>query len=529
MPSLNTLADIFPVTRKISGPKRWRRALAAHPPGATPAQFPDALETLAARDTLPPFLPDLARVEWAHNQVVAEPKPALPRSGPGIVNPTLELVQCHWRNLTLLVTGAGGAAAVAAGEELVAVWQDTSGRVYLEPASPGDLAALKLTLEEMTPEAAARQAGVALHTIDAILRQARRRSLILAPPSALRRDPARFAPGLKVPDEFNASQIFTLQWHLTQACDLHCRHCYDRSARTIPTLAQGLEVLQQVQEFCRQRRVGGQISFTGGNPFLHPHFYDFYRAAIDLGFGCIVLGNPVTEKQLEELSSIGKPLYYQVSLEGLEAHNDEIRGPGHFRRVLSFLESLRRFEIPAMVMLTLTRANLPQVLPLAEVLRPLATGFNFNRLALFGRGAQLKLPEPEAYRSFLADYLEATFHNPVLSLKDNLCNILLEQQGLEQFGGCTGFGCGAAFNFLTLLSDGEVHACRKLPSLIGSLKEAGLAEIYDSPAANRYRRGSAACRACPLHPTCGGCLAVTASLGLDPFTARDPFCFRRSS
>ena len=167
------------------------------------------------------------------------------------------------------------------------------------------------------------------------------------------------------------------------------------------------------------------------------------------------------------MAVIGKPLYYQVSLEGLEAHNDEIRGAGHFRRVLSFLESLRRFEIPAMVMLTLTRANLPQVLPLAEVLRPLADGFNFNRLALFGEGAQLELPKPEAYRSFLADYLEATFHNPVLSLKDNLCNILLERQGLEQFGGCTGFGCGAAFNFLTLLSDGEVHACRKLPSLIG--------------------------------------------------------------
>ena len=116
-----------------------------------------------------------------------------------------------------------------------------------------------------------------------------------------------------------------------------------------------------------------------------------------------------------------------------------------------------------------------------------------------------------------------------MSLKDNLLSILLEQEGLEPFGGCTGFGCGAAFNFLALLSDGEVHACRKMPSLIGNLKEAGLEEIYDSAAAQRYRRGCAACRDCPLHPTCGGCLAVTASLGGDPFTERDPFCFRRTS
>jgi selenobiotic family peptide radical SAM maturase len=289
-----------------------------------------------------------------------------------------------------------------------------------------------------------------------------------------------------------------------------------------------LDVLQQLQVFCRNRRVGGQVSFTGGNPFLHPNFFEFYQAATDLGFGTVVLGNPVAEEKLEKLVAIGTPLYYQVSLEGLEEHNDHIRGPGNYRRVLSFLETLGQFRIPAMVMLTLTRANLRQVLPLAEVLRPLADGFNFNRLALFGEGAQLELPEVEEYRYFLSEYLDAMAHNPVLSLKDNLFNILLDQQGLEPSGGCTGFGCGAAFNFLALLSDGEVHACRKMPSLIGNLKEARLEELYESAAAQKYRRGCAACRDCPLHPTCGGCLAVTASLGGNPFTDRDPFCFRQN-
>ncbi len=78
----------------------------------------------------------------------------------------------------------------------------------------------------------------------------------------------------------------------------------------------------------------------------------------------------MAEEKLEELTAIGKPLYYQVSLEGLEEHNDEIRGAGNFQRVLSFLKSLRRFDIPAMVMLTLTRANLRQVLPLAADAAP---------------------------------------------------------------------------------------------------------------------------------------------------------------
>jgi selenobiotic family peptide radical SAM maturase len=442
------------------------------------------------------------------------------------VNPTLELVQCDWHNLPQLLANRESPEVITAGEEILVVWQDTSGRIRLEPASPGDLTALKLILEETAPESAAKESSVPLAIIKAALREAVRRGIILASPSDLRRDPARFTPGRHVPDEFNAVRVFNLQWHLTQACDLHCRHCYDRTARAIPTLAQGLEVLRQLRDFCQKRRVAGQVAFTGGNPFLHPNFFEFYRAAIDLGFGCVVLGNPVAEEKLEKMVELGTPWYYQVSLEGLEEHNDEIRGQGNFQRVLSFLETLRRFRIPAMVMLTLTRANLHQVLPLAEVLRPLADGFNFNRLALFGEGRQLQLPELQEYRVFLADYVAAADRNPVLSIKDNLFNILLEQQGLEPFGGCTGFGCGAAFNFMTLLSDGEVHACRKMPSLIGNLKEAGLEEIYESAPARRYRLGSSACRDCPLHPTCGGCLAVTASLGGDPFTDRDPFCFR---
>jgi radical SAM protein with 4Fe4S-binding SPASM domain len=93
------------------------------------------------------------------------------------------------------------------------------------------------------------------------------------------------------------------------------------------------------------------------------------------------------------------------------------------------------------------------------------------------------------------------------------------------FGGCAGFGCGAAFNFLALLPDGEVHACRKFPSRIGNLAASTLHDIYEGEAARRYRRGSAACRECPIRPVCGGCLAVTHGFGRNIFVERDPYCF----
>ena len=112
-----------------------------------------------------------------------------------------------------------------------------------------------------------------------------------------------------------------------------------------------------------------------------------------------------------------------------------------------------------------------------------------------------------------------------MGLKDNLTNILHYRKGIPVFGGCTGYGCGAAFNFLTLLPDGEVHACRKLPSPLGNILENSLLELYDSEPARRYRAGTSACRACPIRPVCGGCLAVAYGMGLSIFQDRDPFCF----
>jgi len=224
------------------------------------------------------------------------------------------------------------------------------------------------------------------------------------------------------------------------------------------------------------------------------------------------------------LKAIELPAFYQVSLEGLGEHNDQVRGPGHFDRVMAFLDVLKELGIYSMVMLTLTEDNLRHVLPLAELLRGRTDLFTFNRLSMVGEGANLRLPSKKEYLSFLEEYLDAAKDNPVISLKDNLLNIHLKKRGSELFGGCAGYGCGAAFNFLSVLPDGEAHACRKFPSPVGNVLFEGIAGVYDSEKARQYRAGPRACRSCSIRPVCGGCLAVAHSFGLNIFEERDPFC-----
>jgi selenobiotic family peptide radical SAM maturase len=269
------------------------------------------------------------------------------------------------------------------------------------------------------------------------------------------------------------------------------------------------------------------VCLTGGNPFLYPHFLPLYRAAAAAKCAISILGNPVTEDRLAEIVALRKPTYFQVSLEGRRGYNDHIRGAGHFDRVLGFLPILRKLGVQSHVMLTVHKENLAELVPLAVELAGQVDRFTFNRLAQVGSGAELTLPSKHEYVDLLKSYVVASRSHSHLGFKDGLFNILRLHFGRPPSRGCTGFGCGAAFNFVAVLPDGQVHACRKFPSPIGNLLEANLDQIYASPAARRYRRGSRACRFCRLRNRCGGCLAVTHGTGLPELEARDPHCFMR--
>lgn len=479
----------------------------------------------------PDLLSELARLEQIVKTTFCD-KLEIPQDVSQIsINPTVHLIKLGWKNLTLLLNceECTSFPEPEPGDELVLLWKNpNSGTTKIEPASNEDLLALKIVAERIIPEKAAQEGNVPIELVNEALDLAVEKGILLAPKSRIRRDTAIFSESESINESFLSSDSFTLQWHITQACDLHCKHCYDRSLRSHMEFNQAIRILDDLYSFCKSKHVKGAVSFTGGNPLLYPYFLELYHAASERGFSVAILGNPASRKQIEKLLAIRQPAHFQVSLEGLPEHNDSIRGAGHFSRVVEFLELLREFNIYSMVMLTLTQDNMYQVLPLAEMLRGLTDRFHFNRLSMVGEGANLQLPDKWKYIEFLESYVGAAEKNPILGLKDNLINILYYRNGIRPFGGCAGYGCGAAFNFLTLLPDGEVHACRKFPSLIGNILHQDFEKIYESEIAKRYRSGCNACRSCAIRPVCGGCLAIAHSYHLNIFEERDPYCFMRS-
>ncbi len=519
---------IYPKCIRILKPDLWKDLTGLAGLEHNPDQFPNILEKHSRDARIPGFIPGLAQIELALHRIRSQSGPTQKEVDQLTVNPTFNILELKWKNLSAMFHSYPDGSEIdpEPGDEMLLIWRvPDTGEEYIEAASNEDLLVLKMTVENIPAETIADLAGVPVGAVDAAVDRAIQKGLLLTPESLIKRDPCFISNPNAVTGQPCKALNFTLQWHVTQACDLRCKHCYDRSARSELALDQGLRILDDLRSFCRTKHVHGHVTFSGGNPLLYPHFRELYRAASENGFSLAILGNPALKSQIQEIEQISPLSFFQVSLEGLKGHNDSIRGPGHFERTISFLEILKDLNIYSMVMLTLTKDNIDQVIPLAEYLRNRANHFTFNRLSQVGEGANLRIPTRDEYHAFLKDYIEAANSNPVMGLKDNLINILHYEQGIKTTGGCTGFGCGAAFNFLTLLPDGEVHACRKFPSLLGNIFEHSLYDIYDSETSRRYRTGSASCNSCPVKPSCGGCLASTYSHGLDIFNDRDPFCF----
>jgi selenobiotic family peptide radical SAM maturase len=476
----------------------------------------------------PQWQSELERLQQARQELRETATPRIPQNSDALcINSSLSLLELQWSHLCDELLNQKGKVTPEKTIQHVLLYKTPGdGAMRMHPASGMQLLALKVLGEDLDRLVVAAEAGVDVGVVDAALAAASGEGILVAPPSKILRTGAHYPDaGSRGWESYLQSESFTLQWHVTQACDLHCKHCYDRSTISPLTLEQGTTILDQFREFVLDQNVQGQVTFTGGNPLLYTHFEELYREAAKRNFQIAILGNPTTREVVQSLQAIQPLSFYQVSLEGLPAHNDSIRGEGHFERIIEFLEILKDLSIYSMVMLTLTRENMGQVLELAELLRGKVDLFTFNRLSQTGEGAALATAAKDEYQVFMSQYLEAAKGNPIMALKDNLLNIIKAEGQEEPFGGCTGYGCGAAFNFCSLLPNGDMHACRKFQSPIGNVLESSLLELYNSQKAEQYRLGPQECRGCKIRPVCGGCQAVIQSSGLDITLHKDPYCF----
>ena len=336
---------------------------------------------------------------------------------------------------------------------------------------------------------------------------------------------------------------FFVQWHLTERCNLRCKHCYQSGSRgqemSLPEVREVVsEVAEMLTEWEGQYGITFSPSFniTGGEPFLRHDIFEILGIIRSRDFDTYLLSNGVLiDKERAQKISDLKVRGVQVSIEALEKVHEMIRGKGSFSSAMRGVQHLLEAGITVTLNATLSDINADYFMDMIELAS--STGvqrLGFSRLVPSGRGAGLltnmlkKEKVKELYRSILSlriKGLEIVTGDPIVSQ--------MSSNGKEDGGSMPVGGCAAGLSGITLLQDGTITPCRRLSVPIGNVRKDSLREVWATSEVLMKLRDRKAyagkCSSCRRWASCRGCRAIayaySSSMGKKSFLSEDPQCF----
>lgn len=334
--------------------------------------------------------------------------------------------------------------------------------------------------------------------------------------------------------ELGLQDEFYFQWHITERCNRACKHCYQGDHVSKELSFERLdEIASRMDEAAAKWGRIGTVSLTGGEPYIRKaELYDL-AASLDrldhIGYYDILTnGSLIDEREVARLVGLKKLRRVQVSLEGAcRETNDSVRGEGSFDNTLSAIRHLRASGIEVSVMTTLTRNNMHEVTDLTVLLgQEGVSALALERLIPEGNGLSMAdqvLNKYELKQLYESVYRLATDNPPVRILLYRPLFALIAPDDPT-----VGALCSAGNNALTIMPDGTVYPCRRLPIPIGNVLQDGFYKIwYGSDLLWRIRdpknlRGK--CRDCDLLTKCRGCRAA-AYFHSGDYMEEDPQCW----
>lgn len=273
---------------------------------------------------------------------------------------------------------------------------------------------------------------------------------------------------------FDENIPFSVLLELTYRCNLDCFFCYN----DIEQRGRLLTLEQYFRFFADLRALGTMnLSFSGGEPLAHPHFFDLGRKARELGFVVRIKsnGHALRPAMIERIRDEIDPFVIEISLHGVCAatHDRQTRVPGSFRRLMANLETLKRHGLRTKLNSTLTawnEAELKEMFALADGLEiPLQVDPTVTPRDDGDSGPTRIAPSSTAIERLYR--LLRTRRNEAAGAEDNTRDAEPEPAAPKKH-------CGAGASGVTVDPFGNVYPCVQWRVAAGNLHEQSIAEIW---------------------------------------------------
>ncbi len=275
---------------------------------------------------------------------------------------------------------------------------------------------------------------------------------------------------------------FVLQWHLSETCNLKCLHCYQEKHQPVQLkYEQLINIYRQYKELLKKLKMKGHINITGGEPLCNPYLFkilDLIKKDSDLiSFSILTNGTLITEEIAKKIKEYN-PYYVQVSLEGGKKINDYIRGNGTYKRIAQGIMNLRKQDIFTSISFTATKINykeFPKVVRYAKKYK--VNNVWSDRYISLGdsqdKDLMLNYDETREYLSIMNNE-----RKKLGDKKKNITIISMYRALQFQMTGDFAYGCTAGDTLLTVMENGDLVPCRRMPIVVGNLLKDNMDDLY---------------------------------------------------
>lgn len=273
---------------------------------------------------------------------------------------------------------------------------------------------------------------------------------------------------------------YVLQWHITHLCNLRCKHCYQEEYNNHMPKEDFYNYLDKFCDYIKEKNVLPQINLTGGEPLLHPNFFEFAKEIRkrNIKLGILTNGTMIDIETAKRISDL-KPIMVQISLDGIKETHDEIRGNGNFEKALIGIDNLKKFGVKVLVSFTAQKCNYKDFSELVKICkRHKVDKIWWDRIVTYSKeDTETKALSTEEFKELVEVTNKLRKHYNTFYKSFNVAN----DRGLQFIGSndC-GYVCGAGGNLIIFLADGSVMPCRRIPFIIGNIKDDNLENIIKS-------------------------------------------------
>lgn len=307
-----------------------------------------------------------------------------------------------------------------------------------------------------------------------------------------------------------------LQWHITHKCNLRCIHCYQEDYNKDLNFQEIKSIFYNYLEYLKVNNFKGHINITGGEPFLHPDFFKVLQLFEDnkISFGILTNGTLLNDEIMKKISKYKNLSFVQISLDGTKRMHDSIRGKGNFKKAINGIRLLNKYNIQSMVAFTAHMKNIHKLKSVIRLVKKEKVKvFWADRLIptntcedILSTDQFIKMAEIMAKESKKA-------RNSKKCVTDIRVNRALMFLG----GADTIYHCSAGITLLTILANGDLLPCRRLPIILGNTLERSILDICNKSKIIKYLKENEVpkeCERCYKSDKCRGglkCLSYAAT------------------